>query len=163
MTSQAIIVPGGARELIDTVLPKLVPAMEQVLSHGWVSDMTPGGQRVGVLHFSQARIQEVSAIVGIEYSHHDAFLQRTAEHMCIVYLQYHGVHAGALPERTEEWGANGAGTSLPAGWTDAQWLMAEKLARLWQGGPTDWTKEPALVFWGKVQTALRQEAGVAKT
>lgn len=117
---------------IELTLDRLIPALIQVESGGDDFAINYREEAVGCLQITRAVVADFNARHKNErYEHHDMFERAKAVRVARWYLTY--------------WGTRNQVLGPPS---------SEKLARIWNGGPTGHHKSTTDTYWEKVKLFL---------
>jgi hypothetical protein len=117
---------------LELMLDRVVPALIQVESGGDDYAINYREEAVGCLQIRRLALADFNAHHRNErYEHHDMFERAKAVRVCRWYLSY--------------WGTRNESSPVPS---------AEKLARIWNGGPSGHRKPTTLPYWEKVKIVL---------
>ena len=112
-------------------LGALIMAIMMVESSGNDQAVGSDGLSYGPLQITDVCREDVNRIAGTHYTRQDCFDPSKAKEMFSIYIAYY-----CASERLGH---------------EPQW---EDVARVWNGGPTGWSKPATLAFWAKVRTTL---------
>ncbi|MCK9253970.1 MAG: transglycosylase SLT domain-containing protein [Clostridiales bacterium] len=111
------------------MMAKLIAALIVVESGGDPAAVGDSGRALGCLQIHPDVVQDVNRIYGTQYHHAAAMTPRHAKRIAELYLL----------------AVAGCGAS------------AERMARVWNGGPRGHRKPETVSYWLKVQAVMRHE------
>jgi hypothetical protein len=111
----------------------LLRAITYVESRGDNSAIGDGGLAYGSLQIHRGVVLDVNRVYGTNYTHRDAFDRASAVDMFHKYLAIYAVERRLGREPTRE-----------------------DKARIWNGGPNGFKKDPTRRYWAKVEAALER-------
>jgi len=114
-------------------LAVLIEALILVESGGDPSAVGDSGKALGCLQIHEAVVQDVNRFYKKAFTHRDALDPAKAREICRLYLTHWQQYYLATQGKT---------------------LTDQDLARIWNGGPTGWTKYATRKYWAKVSAVL---------